>query len=163
MHNLSYILVNHDAMMFTHLNRFNSKSKQFQGEYSIIHNDFSEDNVFLNKFLLTYIHSPLYLLNNNDKEYLNVINNYSRFLENDIAKHIEEKIQTHIFKEKDLEMEKNLGQLQLSILKKMIEKQLETVRNQSATTQAEHQVLLGKELSLQWVLHTLEDIVEKGK
>ena len=59
-------------------------------------------------------------------------------------------------------MDRNLGQLQLSLVKKMVECQLETIQNQSGKNASEHQVLLGKELALQWVMHTINDIVEKG-
>lgn len=162
MFHLAHILVNDDTKTFTYLNRYDRKRNRFEGEYSIVHNEYTYDSFFLEKFLLEHKELPVILLSSDHKRFTEITNKYHRYLEDDIPKIIEEKIQQRLEKEKMLELDRNLGQLQLAILKKMIENQLETIRAQTAKTSAEHQVLLGKELSLQWVLHTIDDIIEKG-
>jgi len=158
----SFILVNEETKTFTNLNEFDEKKKRFKGEYSLLHNQYSDDHVFLSLFLKENQEKPLMVFNSQNQQYRNVLAHYNRFLENDIPKYIEEKIQQKHSFEKDVQMDRNLGQLQLSIVQQMVEKQLESVRNQTAETASDHQVLLGKELSLQWVLHMMNDVIHKG-
>lgn len=162
MFNRSFILVNQEKKIFTRLNEFDKKKKMFRGEYSILHNAYAEDSRFLSQFLLENEQSPLVLFGSGSEDYQKITNQYERFLENDVHKYIEEKAQMRHEQQRDFEMDRNLGQLQLSLVKKMVESQLETVQNQHGKSPSEHQVLLGKELSLQWVLHMIDDIVEKG-
>lgn len=160
--NNSFILMSENSKSYTFLNRYDRKKRHFEGEYSLLFNQHTNDSFFLSKFLLENQGKPLFLFPSGSGEYQNITSNYQRFLENDIDKYVEEKVHKQIETKKDLEMDKGLGQLQLLITKQMVEKQLESIKNQTGKTAADHQVLLGKELSLQWVLHTIEDIIEKG-
>ena len=158
----SYLLVNDQQQIYTQLNQFDARKQLFQGEFSLVHNMYSYDAFFLSKFLFASKNQPLFLLNSQHDRYQEITSKYDRFLENDVPRYIEEKQQKSIEQKQDHLMDKNLGQLQLSITKGLVEKQLEDVKTQSANSPSEHQVLLGKELALQWVLHTIEEIVEKG-
>ena len=148
--------------MFTYLNTYDQKRKMFLGEYSLLHNQYAQDSRFLSQFLVENEKQPLHLVSSNNEDFRTITARYTRFLENDIPKYIEEKMQKQQEQKHELEMDRNLGQLQLSLVKKMVECQLETIQNQSGKNASEHQVLLGKELALQWVMHTINDIVEKG-
>jgi hypothetical protein len=161
LHNSSFVLVNYDDKVYTSLSRYNRKMKGFEGEYSLIHNRYSNDAFFLSKFLLSHPEKPLMLLHSQNNDYKEVLNRFSRFDEQDIEKYIEEKTDKTIEQQKEQEMDKNLGQLQLAIITKMVEAQIKTIQNQKADTAADHQILLGKELGLQWVLHTIKDVTDK--
>jgi len=162
MSNLAHVLVCHDTKFFTFLNRYDDKRKKFQGEYSILHNLYEENSYFLNRFLAFHVGKELILMNSSHPDYPEVATKYQRFMEDDIPKYLEEQIQKEKDFRKDLDMDRNLGQLQLSILQKMVEEELKMVQNRGADTVDDHKVLLGKELGLQWVLHSLNDLVRRG-
>jgi hypothetical protein len=128
-----------------------------------MHNTHTNDAFFLSKFLFQHQQKPLLLLPNGNDQYIDIIKNYHRFLEDDIEKYMDEKQQKVEENEKNLNMERGIGQLQLLILKEMIQEQLKSVHSEPTHSPSDHQVALGKELSLQWVLHTIGDIIEKGK
>lgn len=158
----SYLLFSEETNKYTLLNRFLNRQHMFEGEYSILHNSHTHDAVFLSKFLLHHQKQPLLLLPNGNNDYLNIIKNGERFLEDDIEKHMEEKQQKKQEENKHLNMERSIGQFQLLILKEMIQEQLKSIHSEPTHSSSEHQITLGKELSLQWVLHTIKDIIEKG-
>jgi len=160
--NSSFILASEFSKSFTFLNRYDKKKHRFEGEYSLYYNSHTRDSFFLSKFLFENQGKSLMLLPSSDSEYSHITNSYKRYLEGDIDKYIEEKNQKTDEVKKSTEFDKSLGQLQLSIVKQMVEKQLESIRKQPAESAADHQVLLGKELSLQWVSHMIQDVVEKG-
>ena len=161
MDNFSYILVNETNQIYTKLNSYDRKNSRFEGEYSLLHNTYSYDSFFLSRFLLAFKNQPLLLIDHQHELHKKALNQFQHFSEDDIPKYIEEKKFREIEQKKDQQMDKDLGQLQLSIVKGMIEKQLESVRNQSGSNPSEHQVLIGKELSLQWALHMIDDIAKQ--
>lgn len=162
MNNPFYLLANKEKQVFTQLHTYDPKRKMFLGEYSLLHNQYAQDSRFLSQFLVENVKEPLYLISSKSEEYHSITNHYTRFLEQDIPKYMEEKTHKQVEEQRDHEMDKNLGQLQIALAKKMVEGQLETIQNQSGKSTAEHQILLGKELALQWTLHMMEDIVQKG-
>jgi hypothetical protein len=161
--NRSHILSSQDSKSFTSLNRFDERKKIFEGEYSLLFNRYSYDSLFLSKFLMKHINKPLLLIDSDNEKYNEIVNSYTHFLKEDVDKYIEEKVQLEEEQKNDLIMDRNLGQFQLAIIKQMIEKQLEVTQAQSANSNSDHKVLLGKELAFQWVLHTIDDVLEKGK
>jgi hypothetical protein len=112
---------------------------------------------------MKHINKPLLLIDSDNEKYNEIVNSYTHFLKEDVDKYIEEKVQLEEEQKNDLIMDRNLGQFQLAIIKQMIEKQLEVTQAQSANSNSDHKVLLGKELAFQWVLHTIDDVLEKGK
>jgi len=158
----SFLLFSEETNKYTLLNRFLPRQHTFEGEYSLLHNTHTHDAVFLSTFLFQHQQQPLLLLPNGNNQYLDIIKYGERFLENDIEKHMDEKQQKKQEESQQLNVERSLGQFQLLILKEMIQEQAKSLHSQPTHTPADHQLTLGKELSLQWVLHTIEDIIEKG-
>lgn len=159
--NPSYILVNENNKIFTNLNEYDLKLKRFKGEYSLLHNTYSNDSFFLHHFLLKNSGQPLLVLNSANDKYTEITNCYNRFLENDIPKYIEEKIEKEKEHHKDIEMDKNLGQLQIALVKQMVEKEIEAVRNKNGKDLMEHSFINGQLIGLQWVSQMIENIVER--
>lgn len=159
----SFILASEQEKTFTYLNRYIPKKKNFEGEYSLIHNAFSEDSFFLSQFLFRNVDKPLVLLPSHHKDYRLILNTYHRFLEKDIPNYIEEKIQKDQEQKNTQYKEQQIGQFQLLLLKKMIEKELEKIEHLEMSQPENQKILLGKKLGIEWVLFTISDIIEKGR
>ncbi|MCL6549075.1 MAG: hypothetical protein K6T30_09230 [Alicyclobacillus sp.] len=162
MWNTSYVLVCDTDQTFTALNRFDPKTNRFEGEYSLLHNTYSNDGFFLFRFLLAHREHPLVLLDSESERYHQVIHSYRHFQEDDIPKYIEEKVQQQKEEEHDLIAKRSIGQIQLLIAKKMIEKEWENVKNEVSRSERDTYVLLGKDWAFGWSVRTINDIVDRG-
>lgn len=161
--NPSYLLVNENDKIYTSLNHFDKKRNCFEGEYSLLHNEHSYDSYFYSRFMLRYKGEKLELIDSNDNRYSNIINTYTRFAEDDIPKYIEEKLYKQKETENDRVLDINLGQLQIAIMKSMLEKELESIKQKPANKESDHYIFLGQQLGMEWALRTLNDVIEKGK
>lgn len=61
----------------------------------------------------------------------------------------------------DLNMDRELGKLQLNILKKMLEDDIREISDTPSDDSAKAQFLLGKEEGMKQALRTLKDLMEK--
>lgn len=158
----SHILFSNDTGQYTNLNKYNKNLKRFEGEYSLIHNLYDLNSFLLHQFLKDHIGKELKLINSTEEEYSKVSHYYERFLEEDISNYIENNKQKEEEEQKSIDMDKNLGQLQLFIVKGMLEEEIKAIRNQKGEDIEEHKFLLGKQIGLEYALRQLEEILEKG-
>ena len=163
MNNQSYILVCESLKSFTYLHHFNRKSSLFEGEHSMLHNRHENTGMFLSKFVLASQGHELTLLHSRDEKYPHITQTYIRFMEEDIEKVVEEQVYASREKQHELQLDKDLGMLQLSIIKMMVERKLEDIKKTSHEPGNDERLMLGKELALEWTLHTIQDVIEKGK
>lgn len=158
-----YILVCNPLKTFTYLHQYQTKTHRFDGEHSLLHNRFEQKGIFLSKFLLFTQGHELVLLNHSDEAYASITQSYQRFLENDIEKVVEEQLYESKQFQIDNQLDKELGTLQTSIIKMMLERKLKDIQTESSEEGKNHTLLLGKELALEWALQTVEEIIKKGK
>ena len=162
MNNPVFLLVSDTTKSFTSLHQYDKRKNLFQGEYSIIHNRFSYDHMFLSKFLLSTEGKPLTLISSLSPEYTTIFSKYERFLEDDISKYVGEQVEREKYVRTNQEVDKGLGQLQMMILKGLVEARLEQVQEKSAKEGADSRKLLGRELELDWILEKINEIIDKG-
>ena len=162
MKNPSFLLVSDTTKSYTSLHEYDRKKQMFQGEYSLIHNRFSYDHVFLSKFLLLNEGNPLSLISSQNTEYFEIRNNYDRFLENDVSKYIGEQVEKEKYIQNNHLIDKGLGQLQLMILKGLVESRLKTVGAISSQPDVDNRKILGRELELEWVMEKIDELIQKG-
>lgn len=101
------------------------------------------------------------MIPNRTDEFSDIIKNAERFLETEIDKFVEESIHQQKAKQRDYEMERELGQLQLNVLLKIIEEEAGAISRLPTSTAAEAQFLLGKEEGLRKALNLLQDLMQK--
>jgi hypothetical protein len=163
MDNRHYVLVDDQNRRFTYLHRYLSATHSFEGEHSMLHNRYSGDTYFLSKFLIASKDSSLRILTSSDLDYKTVTDTYARFLEEDIEKVVEEKMYREREARIDHDMDKDIGKLQISIVKMMIEKKLEDFKAHENDGNVDQRLILGKQVSLEWALSMIEDVLQKQK
>ncbi|MCL6592923.1 MAG: hypothetical protein K6T31_03025, partial [Alicyclobacillus sp.] len=138
----AFVLVCDTHKTYTLLNRFDARRGGFEGEYSLLHNRYSQDQYFLARFLLAHQAHAVMLLSSADERYDDILHTYDHFMADDISKYIEE---VHL-REQELEQqrsaERSLGHLPLFIARQMIEKEWEVVRETPSRSERETYVLL---------------------
>jgi hypothetical protein len=160
MSRVTYILACEEERMFTSLNHFDSRRQTFAGEYSLLHNAYAYDDHFLAKFLMAHEGHALVVLNSRMDRYHEVLKSYSHFSEEDIALYMEERTQRQVDAERELDVSRHVGQLQLLIARQMIDQEREATTHVHAATPRDTYVLLGKEWALRWSVDTIDRLAE---
>ncbi|WP_411504068.1 hypothetical protein [Brevibacillus centrosporus] len=143
---------------YTLLHSFDKDSGSFLGEYSLLHNDYTRNSVVLNKFLLSHLGHTIRSIPSKTEDYRNIICTASHFLENDIDKYVEESQDRMRFSERNRKSEREIGQVQLYLVEHLLTHELQMMTQARASTPAEGQVMLGKELGLKQSLEVLRKV-----
>lgn len=146
---------------YTSLGHYLDKDGHFEGEYSLLHNQRMHSDELLCRFLLCHLGHHLKAIPNRTDEFSDLIQNSKRFKDDEIDKYVEEALFRKQAREKDQVMDRELGQLQLNVLYKMLEEEAQIVSKLPTETKAEAQFLLGKEDGLKRSLAMLKDLMEK--
>jgi|GEM_PF-543430 len=144
---------------YTLLHDFDPKAGRFRGEYSLLHNAFTESTELLCRFLLAHTGHLVRLLPNRTNDYGRILRTGRRFAEADIDKYVEAALAQKQAAEQEKRGDQNLGKLQLAILIQYLEQEQEQVRRTPARTAGEHQVLLGQELGLRRSIEIARQLV----
>ncbi len=156
------ILVCDTDKTYTVLNRYNPKTHSFEGEYSLLHNEYSNDSYFLCTFLMEHRGHNLMMVTSDDERYFQVKRDYRHFAEEDIEQYMHELTKLREEKENDLSTRLQMGQLQLMVAKKMIEQEWESVQNRESRSDEDTYVLLGQDYAFRKSLQTINQVVEFG-
>lgn len=162
MYTATNILVCEQDKSYTVLNRYNPKTHTFEGEYSLLHNAYSQNSYFLSRFLMDHRGHSLMLIDSEDERYFQIRRTYRHEREQDIERYMEEQSEQRKEEESDLTAKQSIGQLQLLVVKKMIEQQRETIQNQESHTERDTYVLLGQDFAYGWSVNTINRIVDFG-
>lgn len=154
-----YLLFCTYCSSYTLLHSFDKELGNFLGEYSLLHNEYTRNNLVLNKFLLTHLGHTLRVIPSKTDEYMNVICTASRFLEDDIDKYVEESLAKQEYLQRDRQSERQLGKVQLHIVEHLLQYELENLSKVRGATPAEGQVLLGKELGIKKALEVIQSVL----
>ncbi|MFF0827150.1 hypothetical protein ACFYU8_09740 [Brevibacillus sp. NPDC003359] len=154
-----YLLYCTYCSSYTLLHSYDKDSGSFWGEYSLLHNNYTRDSIVLNKFLLAHLGHTIRPIPSQTDDYRHIISNASHFLEDDIHKYVEESQQRAKFKERDRKSEREIGQVQLYLVEHLLTHELQNLSQARASTPAEGQVFLGKELGFKQAL----DLVRRVK
>lgn len=154
-----YLLFCTYCSSFTLLHSFDKERGTFLGEYSLLHNEYTENSIVLNKFLLTHLGHTIRPIPSKTEEYREIICTADHFLENDIDKYVEESMEQRKFQERDRKSEREIGQVQLYVLEHLLTHELQALSEVRASTPAEGQVLLGKELGIKQSLELVRRVI----
>ena len=146
---------------YTSLGHYVEKEGNFEGEYSLLHNQRMNNDTILCRFLLRHLGHHLKTIPNRTDEFSDIIKTTARFMDSEIDKFVEEANLKQVAKAKELVMDRELGQLQLNILCKMLEEEMQIISRLPTGTTAEAQFLLGKEEGLKRSLAVLKELMEK--
>ena len=147
---------------YTLLGRYLPKEGRFQGEHSIVHNRHTESDALLCKFLVSHVGHPVRLVPDRTDEYTSALARLTRFAEDDIDRYVLEATLAADERQRDLDFDRGLGQLQLLILRQMLGHEAEVVSRTPGQHPADSQFLLGKQQALEWASQTVEEIIRKG-
>lgn len=156
-----YLLVCSYCDEYTMLHRYIPREGRFEGEFSLLHNRYTENDALLCKFLVTHVGHPVRLIPNRTDEFSNILARFHRFLEDDVDRHVEESRDRAKDQLADREFDRGLGQLQLLIVQKLLQEEAETL----ARTPGEgdgSQFLLGKQIGIEWARNTIQDVIRRG-
>jgi hypothetical protein len=146
---------------YTYLGHFNEKDGHFSGEYSLLLNQSMQNDELLCRFLLSHLGHHLKMIPNRTDEYSEIMRTAKRFKDNEVDKYVEEALFMRKEREQDLLMERGLGQLQLNVLRKILEEEAQTIARIPTSTPAEAQFMLGKEEGIKRALSILKELMEK--
>jgi hypothetical protein len=153
-----YLLYCTYCSSYTLLHSYDKETGTFLGEYSLLHNEYTRNSVLLNKFLLAHLGHTIRTIPSKTEEYREIICTASHFMENDIDKYVEESLAHARYRERDRRSEREIGLVQLYIIEHLLEHELKTLSNTPASTPAEGQVLLGKELGIKRALEVIRGV-----
>jgi len=154
-----YLLFCTYCSSYTLLHSYDKETGSFLGEYSLLHNDYTRNNVVANKFLLAHLGHTIRPIPSKTEEYRQIICTASHFLEDDIDKYVEESKEQAKYLERDRRSEREIGRVQMHIVTHLLHHELETLSQTRAATPAEGQVLLGKELGIKLALDVIQRVL----
>jgi hypothetical protein len=154
-----YLLYCTYCSSFTLLHSYDKESGMFLGEYSLLYNQYTENSIVLNKFLLSHLGHAIRPIPSQTEEYREIICTADHFLENDIDKYVEESMAQREDRERDRKREREIGQVQLYLIEHLLTHELQSLADAKATTPAEGQVLLGKELGIKKSLELVRQVI----
>ncbi|MCF8566495.1 hypothetical protein LLE49_17365 [Alicyclobacillus tolerans] len=160
MYTATNILVCDEDQMYTVLNRYNPKTHFFEGEYSLVHNAYSNDAYFLSKFLMEHRGHSLVMIDSDCERYFQIKRDYRHYGEEDVSRYIEELSERRREDEHQLSVKQNVGQLQLLVAKKMIEQEWEAVQNRPSKSEQDTYVLLGQDFAFRRAVDTIKQVVD---
>lgn len=155
-----YLLYCTYCSVYTLLHSYDKDSGMFLGEYSLLHNEYTRDSIVLNKFLLAHLGHALKVIPSKTDEYMEIICNTKRFLQDDIDKYVEESKERRLFAERDRLSERHIGRVQVYMIKHLLDSELNELGKRKAASAAEGQVLLGRELGIKKALQIVEQVLE---
>lgn len=156
----AHLLICEQDKTYTNLNRFNPRTHLFEGEYSLLHNEYARDAYFLSSFLFDHAAHPLMVIHSDDERYSEIRRTYHHYREEDVPRYIQELLQRRDEAEHTLTNQQQVGQLQLLVAKKMIEQEWESVQTRESTSERETYVLLGQDFAFRKSVQTINQVVD---
>lgn len=154
-----YLLFCTYCSSYTLLHSFDKESGSFLGEYSLLHNEYTRNNIVVNKFLLAHLGHTIRTIPSQTDDYRGIICSASHFLEDDIDKYVEESRDRAKYYERDRKSEREIGQVQLYLIEHLLSHELQMLTQIRAATPAEGQVMLGKELGIKQSLELVHRVI----
>ncbi|MGG1658752.1 hypothetical protein [Brevibacillus sp. NRS-1366] len=158
-----YLLFCTYCSSYTLLHSFDKDSGSFLGEYSLLHNEYTRDNIVVNKFLLAHLGHTIRTIPSQTDDYREIICSASHFLEDDIDKYVEESQDRAKYHERDRKSEREIGQVQLYLIEHLLSHELQMLSQIRAATPAEGQVMLGKELGIKQSLELVRRVMNDNQ
>lgn len=154
-----YLLFCTYCSSYTLLHSFDKESGSFLGEYSLLHNEYTRNNIVVNKFLLAHLGHTIRTIPSQTDDYREIICTASHFLEDDIDKYVEESQDRAKYYERNRKSEREIGQVQLYLIEHLLSHELQMLSQIRAATPAEGQVMLGKELAIKQSLELVHRVI----
>lgn len=88
-----YLIFCAECNEYTYLGQYLPKRRQFQGEYSLLHNRHTDDHELVCQFLIKHLGHHLKTLPNQTEDYSRILRESQRFLDDEIDHYVYESIQ----------------------------------------------------------------------
>ena len=149
-----------DCGEFTTLGKFVENEGHFEGEYSLLHNRRANHDELLCRFLIRHARHTLRMEESRTKSYSDVIRTGARFRDEEIDAIVEQQMERERDRENERALERNLGQLELNVLRGLLAGEAELLSREKADSAAAAQFLLGKEEGLKRAMRLLDELLE---
>ncbi|WP_199621362.1 hypothetical protein [Paenibacillus alkalitolerans] len=146
---------------YTSLGAYDEAERRFEGEYSLLYNERTRNDAIFTRFLHIHAGHSLLAAVNGTEEYSQTIATARHFMEEELDKYVEESLWRQGEIEQRMTMDRGLGRLQLSILRKLLEEEAAQTARLKTESAAESQFILGKEEGLKRAVELLRDLQEK--
>ncbi|MEW9668183.1 hypothetical protein [Ammoniphilus sp. 3BR4] len=146
---------------YTGLGKYLPERRQFQGEYSLLHNRCTEDNELLCRFLMKHLGHHLKSLQSQTEDYSRVIRDASRYLDHEIDDYVQDSCQRLLYLEEERKRELSLSQVHFDVLENILEEEALSMAKIPTQTPAESQYWLGKEQGVRRAVKLLKEWREK--
>ncbi|WP_248927656.1 hypothetical protein [Paenibacillus hamazuiensis] len=156
-----FLLICEACDEYTSLGSYDDRERRFEGEYSLLYNEKTNNDEVLVRFLRIHAGHPLCAVVSGSEAYAKAIASARHFMADDLDKMVEESLWRQGEKEQQLTMDRELGRLQLSVLRKLLEEETAEIAGRTAASAAESQFLLGKEEGLKRALDIVSELLEK--
>ncbi|HET7628027.1 MAG TPA: hypothetical protein VFK44_06510 [Bacillales bacterium] len=156
-----YLIYCTECCEYSLLGRYLSETGSFEGEYSIVHNEYMQTGELLCRFLVEHRNHSLQVVPDKTESYKKVLAGASRFKEQDIDRYVEKSLHEKQKRQQKLADKQAVGQLEMTILKKMLEEEIEAVSAEKTDSPAESQFYLGKEEGIKEALNKLKQLTSE--
>jgi hypothetical protein len=145
------------------LNAYNRKNNSFEGEHSMLHNAYSKDGFFLNRFLINNENNPVVLVSNETDKYAETTKNYEDPFEDDIERYIEEKILKEIERTQGMFRQREASDFDFTVFKKFIEEELTDIKNERAIDIEDRYINEGQKMFAKKILRMISEVEQKRR
>ncbi len=130
---------------YTYLGKYLREKGHFEGEYSLLHNQHSQDDQLLCQFLIKHVGHPLKVWHNQTEEYSRILRESIRYLDDEMDDYIDESYQKRLYLEERRKRELDQSQVHFHVLERVLEEEAHSIAKTPTYTPAESQFWLGKE------------------
>ncbi|MDF2534341.1 MAG: hypothetical protein K0R18_498 [Bacillales bacterium] len=129
----------------------------------MLHNAYSKDGFFLNRFLINNENNPVVLVSNETDKYAETTKNYEDPFEDDIERYIEEKILKEIERTQGMFRQREASDFDFTVFKKFIEEELTDIKNERAIDIEDRYINEGQKMFAKKILRMISEVEQKRR
>lgn len=142
---------------YTSLGKYLPGRRQFQGEYSLMHNRHTDDLELLCQFLMKHCGHYMKSIQSQTENYSQIIRDSLRYLDNEIDDYVYESYQRMVYLDAQKQKDLNLSQLHFDVLDRILEEEAHSISKIPTQTPAESQFWLGKEQGIRRAVELIKE------
>jgi hypothetical protein len=129
----------------------------------MLHNAYSKDSFFLNRFLISNENNPVVLVSNETDKYAETTKSYEDPFEDDIERYIEEKILKEIERTQGMFRQREASDFDFTVFKKFIEEELTDIKNERAVDIEDRYINEGQKMFAKKILRMISEVEQKRR
>lgn len=146
---------------YTYLGQYLPKGKHFEGEYSLLYNQHTQDDQLLCQFLIKHVGHPLKAWHNQTEDYSRILRESKRFLDDEMDDYVYESYQRKLYLEDKRKREVDQSQVHFHVIERVLEEEAHSIAKTPTHTPAESQFWLGKEQGVRRAAELIKEWQEK--